>query len=49
MRTAGIQYRDNPKACVYFCDKRFFRGAMLKETMEVVDDIEVKKEITRIL
>ena len=39
------QYRDNPKACIYFCDKRFFRGVMLKGTMEVVEDIEVKKEI----
>jgi len=39
------QYRDNPKACIYFCDKRFFRGVMLKGIMEVVDNIEVKKEI----
>jgi len=39
------QYRENPKACIYFCDKRFFRGVMLKGKMEVVDDIEVKKEI----
>ena len=39
------QYRNNPKACVYFCDKRFFRGVMLKGTMEVVDDESVKREI----
>ena len=39
------QYRNNPKACVYFCDKRFFRGVMLKGTMEVVDDNDVKAEI----
>ncbi len=39
------QYRNYPKACVYFCDKCFFRGVMLKGTMEVVDDIDVKKEI----
>jgi len=39
------QYRNNPKACIYFYDKRFFRGVMLKGIMEVVDDIEVKKEI----
>jgi general stress protein 26 len=39
------QYRDNSKACIYFCDKRFFRGVMLKGIMEVVDDIKVKKEI----
>ncbi len=41
------QYRDNPKACVYFCDDGSFRGAMLKGTMEVVDDLETKKEIWR--
>ena len=41
------QYRDNPKACIYFCDKRFFRGVMLKGIVEVVDDIEIKKEIWR--
>ena len=22
------QFRENPKACVYVCDSRFFRGAM---------------------
>lgn len=31
MRVA--QYREDPKACVYFCDKRFFRGVMLKGTI----------------
>ena len=41
------QYRNNPKSCIYFCDKRFFRGVMLKGIMKVVDDIEVKKEIWR--
>ena len=39
------QYRNNPKACIYFCDKRFFRGVMLKGTMEVIDDECVKNEI----
>ena len=38
------QYRNNPKACIYFCDKRFFRGVMLKGLMEVVDDNDVKTE-----
>jgi general stress protein 26 len=28
-----------------FMDKRFFRGVMLKGKMEVLDDIEIKKEI----
>ena len=39
------QFRNNPKACVYFCDKRAFRGVMLKGAMEVLDDQETKKEI----
>jgi general stress protein 26 len=38
------QYRNNQKACIYFYDKRFFRGVMLKGTMEVLDDIKIKKE-----
>lgn len=32
------QYRKNPKACIYFCDTRFFRGVMLKGSMEVLED-----------
>ena len=31
MRVA--QYLKNLKACIYFCDKRFFRGVMLKGTI----------------
>ncbi len=43
MRVA--QYRQNPKAGVYFCDRRFFRGAMLVGTMEVLEDSVIKEEI----
>jgi len=43
MRVA--QYRENPKACIYFCDKRFFRGVMLKGTMEVLEDKASKEMI----
>ena len=43
MRVA--QYRDNPKASIYFYDKRFFRGVMLKGTMEVLEDAESKEMI----
>lgn len=43
MRVA--QYRVNPKACIYFCDKRFFRGVMLKGTMEVLEDADSKELI----
>jgi general stress protein 26 len=39
------QYRVNPKACIYFCDKRFFRGVMLKGTMEVLEDVASKEMI----
>ena len=45
MRVA--QYRENPKACLYFCDKRFFRGVMLKGMMEVLEDAEFKERIWR--
>jgi len=39
------QYSENPKACIYFFDKRFFRGVMLKGTMEVLQDSKSKKMI----
>ena len=42
------QYKDNPKACIYFCDKRFFRGVMLKGTVEVLEDSDNKEMIWRI-
>jgi general stress protein 26 len=38
------QYKNNPKACIYFYDKRFFRGVMLKGRMEVLDDKKPKKK-----
>jgi len=37
------QYLENPKACLYFCDRRFFRGVMLKGTMEVLKDSSSKE------
>lgn len=39
------QYRRDPKACVYFCDRRFFRGVMLRGTMEVLEDSDSKEMI----
>ena len=39
------QYRENPKAAIYFCDRRFFRGVMLRGTMEVLEDAESKEMI----
>ena len=45
MRAA--HYRENPKASAYFCDRRFFRGVMLKGHMEVLTSPEIKAEIWR--
>lgn len=36
------QYSENPKACVYFFDKRFFRGVMLRGTMQIRQDKKSK-------
>lgn len=45
MRVA--QFRQSPKACIYFCDRRFYRGVMLKGTVEVLEDEETKQRIWR--
>jgi general stress protein 26 len=39
------QYKNNPKASIYFFDARFFRGVMLKGKMEVMEDQKTKDEI----
>lgn len=39
------QYKSNPQACIYFCDKRFFRGVMLVGQMEVLEDSHHKEMI----
>ncbi len=39
------QYREDPKASIYFCDQRFFRGVMLKGRMEVLEDVASKELI----
>jgi len=41
------QYRVDDKACIYFCDNRFFRGVMLKGRMEVLEDTASKEMIWR--
>lgn len=38
-------YRQNPKASIYFVDKRFFRGVSLRGTMEVLETAEAKERI----
>lgn len=39
------QYKKNANACLYFCDRRFYRGVMLKGTMEILEDKGVKEMI----
>jgi general stress protein 26 len=41
------QYRKNPKASIYFYSARFFKGLMLKGTMQVLEDQETKDRIWR--
>ncbi len=43
MRVA--QFRKNDHACIYFCDRRFFKGVMLKGTVEVLTDPASKEMI----
>lgn len=38
-------FKENPKATLYFVDKRFFRGASLIGTVEVLETPEVKERI----
>lgn len=38
-------FRENPKASIYFVDKRFFRGVSLVGTVEVLETAEAKERI----
>lgn len=40
-------FRENPKASIYFVDKRFFRGVSLIGTVEVLESAEAKERIWR--
>lgn len=40
-------FKKNPKASVYFIDRRFFRGVSLIGTMEVLETAEAKERIWR--
>ena len=40
-------YKANPKASIYFCDEKGFKGMMLRGTMEVLTDAESKEMIWR--
>lgn len=37
------QFRKNPKSCLYFCDRRYFKGVMLTGTIEVLEDSTYKE------
>ena len=39
------QYKAYSQACIYFCDRRFFRGVMLLGSMEVLEDSKYKEMI----
>ena len=41
------QYKANPKASIYFCDAKGFKGMMLRGTMEVLTDAASKEMILR--
>ena len=41
------QYFENPKACIYFYDNRFFRGVQLIGTMEVLEDNQSRELVWR--
>lgn len=38
-------FRENPKASIYFIDRRFFRGVSLTGTVEVLETSEAKERI----
>lgn len=41
-------FENNSKACLYFCDKRFYRGLMLKGNVEVINNQEIKNMIWKL-
>ena len=41
-------FRKNPKASIYFVDKRFFRGVNLVGTVEVLETAEAKERIWQV-
>jgi DNA-binding HxlR family transcriptional regulator/general stress protein 26 len=41
------QFRENPKASLYFYNEQLFLGVLLEGTMEVITDSSVKKRIWR--
>jgi general stress protein 26 len=42
--TRVAQWKENPNACIYFYGKLIYRGVMLSGTMEIINDMELKKK-----
>lgn len=40
-------FRENPRASIYFVDRRFFRGVSLSGTVEVLEDPAAKERLWR--
>ncbi len=38
-------FKNNSKACLYFCDRRFYRGVMIKGIVEILEDQDSKDMI----
>lgn len=39
------QFKQDPKSCLYFFDPEIFCGLMLSGTMQISDDLELKKQL----
>ena len=39
-----VQWKENPAACIYFYGRPIYRGVMLNGTMEIVNNLEMKKK-----
>ena len=40
---SAARWRENPNACIYFYSGFIYRGVMLSGTMEIINDMELKK------
>lgn len=43
----AVQFSQNSKANIYFCNASTFKGVMLMGTMEVLTDVDLKEEMWR--
>ena len=40
-------YQENPKGCIYFCDRRFYRGVMFQGGFEILEEHDIKEKMWR--